>query len=93
MHRAILILPGTHYVPVFGNYRYYGYIASIEVYADAIPPGDLAIETATRAGLLKTETDIYPVGNPNGDGKIDFKDLAVMGDNWMKDPYLFGEDY
>ena len=75
------------FVPTYGIYPYVGSVASVKVYAEAISPGDLAILTASLAGLPKTETDVKP------DGKIDFGDLAVMGYEWMEDPYLFGEDY
>jgi len=74
------------YVPTF-DLRFTGSVASIRVYGEAVPPGDLAILTASLAGLSKAEADLKP------DGKIDFKDLAVMGYKWMEDPYLFGEDY
>ncbi len=63
-----------------------GSVASIKVYGEAIPPGDLAILTAGLAGLPKAEADVKP------DGKIDFGDLAVLGNNWMQDPVLFGDD-
>jgi hypothetical protein len=75
------------YAPLFTNYRFTASVASIKVYADAVPPGDLAILTADLAGLPRAKADFRP------DDKIDFKDLAVMGNNWMQDPYLFGEDY
>ncbi len=75
------------FVPTYGDYPYTGSVASIKVYGEAIPPGDLAILTAGLAGLSNAEADVKP------DSKIDFGDLAVMGNNWMQDPYLFGEDY
>ncbi len=75
------------FVPTYGSYPFTGSVASIKVYGEAIPPGDLAILTASLAGLSNAETDVKP------DNKIDFGDLAVLGNNWMQEPYLFGEDY
>ncbi len=67
------------------NLSFTGSVASIRVYAEAVPPGDLAIITATMAGLSKAEADLRP------DTKIDFKDLAVIGQRWLQSEML-GDD-
>jgi hypothetical protein len=54
-----------------------GAVASVKVYAGAVPPGDLAIWMGSPLDLTK-------------DNNINFKDLAVMGLKWLQPPVLFG---
>ena len=58
--------------------NYKGSVSKIEVYDYAMAPGELAIKMGSPA-------DLYP------DDKIDFKDLAVLGDNWMQEAVLLGD--
>jgi hypothetical protein len=62
------------------NLRYTGSVASIRVYAESIPPAELAL-------WMGSPADLYH------DNKIDLKDIAVLGNNWLIGPILFGEDY